>query len=107
MNLFECIDMIDGLLSIPENKKVKEMLLKNELNQTSRHLKLGQWVRNNCKMWTDGFDDINKDILRINQAFGADYELYDNPDDVSGVILDIYVDLKAKRFGEIPLKSER
>ena len=106
MNLHECIDVIDGLLSTPENKRVQEMLLKGELNQNSRHLKLGSWVRNNCKLWTDGIEEINKDIKEINSTFRADYDLNDTPDDVSSVILDIYVDLKAGRLGGLKVKMQ-
>ena len=98
MNLFECLDIIESLLATPENKRVQEMLLKGELNQNSRHLKLGTWVRNTCKMWTDGIDEINEGILATNNKFNTEYEICDNPDDVSGVVLDIYVDMKAGKI---------
>ena len=99
MNLKESMEMIDSLLSAPENKKIQEMLISNELTQYARHLKLGQWIRNNCKMWHEGVDQINMDIDELNTSLKSNYPINEHPDDVSAILLDIYVDWKNNKIG--------
>ena len=112
MDLKDCLEYIDSHIGDDDRAWFRGLK-----NSSACHGNFGMWVRNSCGLWQpNGIDDIQKDIKNIRRSgimlpycdmleaeaqkqkdSMVDYSL-DHPDNISGVILEIYHDILNDRF---------
>lgn len=104
MNLRQVFDILNITLPVATQDAIQE--------SDFDHFGFGRWMRNICKFWEDGTDEIVADILRLpnHSTYTSEYVLpgqlqtgdvdnsLEHPDNCSHVVFMIYKDYLNKKI---------